>query len=126
LDLIEIAPTASPPVCKIMDFGKFKYDREKGEREHSKKQKESGIKGVRIGFTTGIHDLAIRAQQVEKFLKGGDKVRVQMRLFGRQKAHGDLAFKKFQEFLSIIPIPFDLEMPPKRLPQGYIAVLIKK
>ena len=125
LDLIEIAPTANPPVCRIMDFGKFKYDREKGEREHGKKQKEVEVKGLRIGFTTGKHDLQLRAKQAQKFLAEGDKVRIDMRLRGREKAHGALALKKFNEFLEMIE-EHTLEMPPKRFPQGFIAIISKK
>lgn len=126
LYLIEIAANAKPPVCKIMDFGKFKYEREKGEREHGKKQKEVEVKGIRIGFTTSPHDLQMRAQQALKFLDGGDRVRIQMKLVGRQKAHGDLAFKKFNEFLLTIPVEITVESPPKRFPQGIIAVINKK
>ena len=126
LDLIEISPTAKPPVCKIMDFGKFKYEREKGEREHGKKQKDIEVKGIRIGFTTGKHDLLLRARQAEKFLKEGDKVRIDMRLTGREKAHRDLALKKFGAFLEMIEIPHALELPPKKLPQGFIAIITKQ
>jgi translation initiation factor IF-3 len=125
LDLIGIAPTANPPVCRIMEFGKFKYDREKGEREHGKKQKEVEVKGLRIGFTTGKHDLELRARQAQKFLAEGDKIRIDMRLRGREKAHGPLAFKKFNEFLEMIG-DYTLEMPPKRFPQGFIAIITKK
>lgn len=126
LDVIEISPTAQPPVCKIMDFGKFKYEREKGEREHGKKQKEVEVKGIRIGFTTGTHDLELRAKQARKFLEEGDKVRIDMRLSGREKAHGALALKKFHEFLKFVPEEFNLEAPPKRFPQGFSAVITKK
>ena len=126
LDLIEIAPTVTPPVCKIMDFGKFKYQREKGEHGHTKKQKEVEVKGVRIGFTTGQHDLLLRADQIKKFLDRGDKVRIDMRLRGREKAHMDVARAKFDAFLKILPIEYTLEMAPKRFPQGFIAIIIKK
>lgn len=126
LDLIEIVPGANPPVCKIMDFGKFKYEREKGEREKSKKQKEVEVKGIRIGFTTGKHDLEMRAKKAEEFFAEGHKVRIQMRLVGRQKAHGALAMKKFAEFLEMISTPFAAEMPPRRLPQGIMGVIVKK
>lgn len=126
LDLIEIAPTARPPVCKIMDFGKFKYQREKGEREHGKKQKEVEIKGLRIGFTTGKHDLLLRAMQAKKFLEGGDKVRIDMRLRGREKAHTNLALQKMKEFIDMIPLEINLEMPPKKFPQGFITIITKK
>lgn len=126
LDVIEIAPTAQPPVCRIMDFGKFKYEHEKFEREHGKKQKDVEIKGIRIGFTTGTHDLAMRAEQARKFLEAGDKVRIGMKLVGRQKAHGPLAFQKFNEFLKMIPIDFKLESPPRRFPQGLSAIITKR
>ena len=126
LDLIEISGTAVPPVCKITEFGKFKYANEKFQREHGKKQRDVEIKGIRIGFTTGRHDLEMRAKQVMKFLEDGDKVRIDMRLRGREKAHGALALRKFNEFLEMIPAAFKLEAPPRRFPQGFIAVAVKK
>lgn len=126
LDLIEIAPTAVPPVCRIMDFGKFKYEREKAEREHGKKQKESELKIIKIGFTTGKHDLELRAGQAKKFLENGDKVKIDMRLRGREKAHGPVAMEKFREFLGMIPTEHTLESPPRRFPQGISTTITKK
>ena len=126
LDLIEISPNAEPPVCRIMEFGKFKYDREKGEREHGKKQKESEVKGLRIGFTTGAHDMELRAKQAAKFLDRGDKVRIDMRLRGREKAHAQVALQKINQFLNMIPVEYNLEMPPKRFPQGFTVMITKK
>lgn len=126
LDLIEIAPSVRPPVCKIMDFGKFKYQREKGEREHGKKQKEVEVKGIRLGFAIGKHDLELRAMQAKKFLEGGDKVRVDIRLRGREKAHPNVALEKMNQFIGMIPLEVGLEMPPKRFPQGFIAIITKK
>lgn len=125
LDLIEISPSARPPVCKIMDFGKFKYERERGEREHTKKQKYAEVKSIRIGFSTGKHDLELRARQADKFLGDGDKVRIQMKLMGRQKAHGPLAMQRFHEFLAMIQTPHDLELAPQRTPQGILATVKK-
>ena len=126
LDLIEIAPTVQPPVCRIMDFGKFKYEQEKGERERGKKQKESELKIIQIGFTTGRHDLELRAGQAKKFLEKGDKVKIAMRLRGREKAHGQVAMQKFNEFLKIIQIEYNLESPPRRFPQGISTVITKR
>lgn len=108
-----------------MDFGKFKYEREKGEREHSKKQKEAEVKAIRIGFATGKHDLELRANQIKKFLERGDKVKIDMRLRGREKALGQVALQKFNEFLKMVPVEFKLESPPKRFPQGFIAIITK-
>lgn len=126
LDLIEIVPTAKPPVCKIIDSGKFKYEQEKAEREKGKKQKDVEVKGIRIGFTTGKHDLEMRAIQAKKFLERGDKIKVEMRLHGREKAHGNIALEKFNYFLKLIPLEFVLEAPPKRYPQGFITIISKK
>ena len=126
LDLIEIAPTVRPPVCKIMNFGKFKYQREKGEREHGKKQTEVELKGIRIGFTTGQHDLERYAKKTAEFLGDGDKVRIDMRLRGREKAHGALALQKFNKFLEMIPAEINFDQSPKRFPQGFIAIISKK
>ena len=126
LDLIEIVETTTPPIVKIMDLGKFKYEREKGEREHGKKQRESEMKVIRIGFATGKHDLEMRAEQAKKFLERGDKVRVDMRLRGREKALGNVALQSFNGFLKMIPVEFDLEAPPKRFPQGFSATITKK
>lgn len=126
LDLIEIAPTIQPPVCKIIDFGKFKYQREKGEREHGKKQTEVELKGIRIGFTTGKHDLERYAKKAAEFIKEGNKVKIDMRLRGREKAHGYLALQKFNGFLEMIPVDINLDQSPKRFPQGFIAIISKK
>lgn len=126
LDLIEIAPTIQPPVCKIIDFGKFKYRREKGEREHGKKQTEVELKGIRIGFTTGKHDLERYANKAAEFIREGNKVRIDMRLRGREKAHGSLALHKFNGFLEMIPVDINLDQSPKRFPQGFIAIISRK
>ncbi len=110
-----------------MEFGKFKYQREKGEREKGKKQKSPGLKMIRIGFTTGAHDLALRVEQIREFLGEGHKIRIDMRLRGREKAHGALALKKFNEFLGMIAPPeFNVESPPVRMPQGVAATISKK
>lgn len=118
LDLIEIAPTANPPVAKIMDFGKFKYEKEKSEREHRPKKTGGEVKSIRIGFKTGKHDLEVRAMQAKKFLERGDVVNVLLALRGREKAHQALATAKFHEFLKLIPIDITLDSPPRRIPQG--------
>ena len=122
LDLIEIAPTAQPPVVKIADFGKFKYERERGEREHRSKQKEVETKMLRIGYATGMHDLEMRANQAKKFLEGRNKVRIDMVLRGRQKAHRDFARKRFEEFLVLIP-GHEKEAPIKSTPQGFTVII---
>ncbi len=124
LDLIEIAPTVLPPVCKIMDSGKFKYEQEKKERGQKTKQKKVELKAIRIGFTTGTHDLEFKARQAEKFLNEGNRVKVDMILRGREKSHRDFAVKKLEELFSYIPNA-DFDMEPKKTPQGFMAILKK-
>ncbi|HEX4835729.1 MAG TPA: translation initiation factor IF-3 [bacterium] len=87
LDLVEVAPTANPPVCRIMDFGKYKYEQAKRERSAHKKSKTSEIKGMRLSPKIGEHDLQVKTRAVSGFLKDGDKVRVSMWFRGREMAH---------------------------------------
>jgi len=90
LDLVEISPNASPPVCKIMDFGKFKYETQKRESEARKKQKIIEIKEVKFRPNTDVHDYDVKMRNVVKFLSNGDKVKVTMRFRGREMAHLEL------------------------------------
>lgn len=103
LDLVEIAPKAEPPVCKIMDFGKFKYEKERGERlQHAKQKKTNEIKGIRISFREGEHDLAFKRKSAIKFLNSGNKVKIDMTVKGREKAHFGLANEKLNNFVQAI------------------------
>ena len=87
LDLVEVAPNANPPVCRIMDYGKYKYEQAKREREAHKKSKTSELKGMRLSPKIGDHDLQVKTRAVSGFLKDGDKVRVSMWFRGREMAH---------------------------------------
>lgn len=90
LDLVEISPNANPPVCKIMDFGKFKYEQQKRESEARKKQKTIEIKEVKFRPNTDTHDYDVKMRNVFKFLENGDKVKITMRFRGREMAHQNL------------------------------------
>ncbi|CUH80382.1 bacterial translation initiation factor 3 (bIF-3) [Tropicibacter naphthalenivorans] len=90
LDLVEISPNATPPVCKIMDFGKFKYEQQKRESEARKKQKIIEVKEVKFRPGTDVHDYQVKMRNVLKFLENGDKVKVTLRFRGREMAHQDL------------------------------------
>ncbi|AGI72156.1 translation initiation factor IF-3 [Octadecabacter arcticus 238] len=90
LDLVEISPNAAPPVCKIMDFGKFKYETQKREAEARKKQKIIEIKEVKFRPNTDINDYDVKMRNVYKFLENGDKVKVTLRFRGREMAHQNL------------------------------------
>jgi len=90
LDLVEISPNAVPPVCKIMDFGKFKYEQQKRESEARKKQKIIEVKEVKFRPNTDTNDYDVKMRNVVKFLENGDKVKVTLRFRGREMAHTNL------------------------------------
>lgn len=121
LDVIEIAPSANPPVVKIMDFGKFRYAEAKKERERPREH-QTEVKMLRIGFKTGRHDLELRAKQSEEFLRQGHKVKVDMVLRGREKALREYARSRFQEFLALVP-GTALEQGIKPTPRGFTVIL---
>jgi translation initiation factor IF-3 len=90
LDLVEVSPTADPPVCKILDYGKFKYDAQKRAAEARKKQKTIDIKEVKMRPGIDEHDYGVKMRSITKFLDAGDKVKVTLRFRGREMAHQDL------------------------------------
>ena len=90
LDLVEVSPNASPPVCKIMDFGKFKYESQKKKNEAKKKQKLIDVKEIKLRPNIDEHDYQVKMKNVTKFLNSGDKVKVTLRFRGREMAHQEL------------------------------------
>lgn len=99
LDLVEISPNATPPVCKIMNYGKFKYEKTKKDKENKKKQKNVVIKEIRIKPHIDEHDKDTKIAQIEKFIAKEYKVKVSLRLSGREKAHADAAVKVLDAFV---------------------------
>src|SRR5581483_2981271 len=102
-DLVMVAEKAQPPVVRLMDLGKFMYEKKKKDSKQKSKSKGGEIKGVRIGVKTDEHDWVMRLNQAAAFLQEGNKVKLEMRLRGREKARFDLAEKKIQEFISMVP-----------------------
>ena len=98
LDLVEISPNAAPPVCKIMDYGKFKYEKTKKEKENKKKQKNVVIKEIRIKPHIDEHDKETKISQIKKFIEKEYKVKISLRLSGREKLHAESAVKILDEF----------------------------
>jgi translation initiation factor IF-3 len=90
LDLVEIAPGADPPVCKILDYGKYKYEEQKKKNEARKKQKIIEVKEIKLRPSIDIHDYAVKMRSMNKFIEEGDKVKVTMRFRGRELAHQEL------------------------------------
>ncbi|MEG0570092.1 MAG: translation initiation factor IF-3 [Oscillospiraceae bacterium] len=98
LDLVKIAPQAAPPVCRIMDYGKFRYEQAKREKEAKKNQKVVEIKEVRMSLNIDVHDLETKINQANKFLSMGDKVKVSIRYRGREMAHPEMGKGLLERF----------------------------
>ena len=103
LDLVKISPTAVPPVCKIIDYGQYLFDQKKREKEDSKKQSVVELKEVQLSATIDVGDMKTKANQSAKFLSKGNKVKIALRLKGRQMQHADLAFAVVNDFLAMLP-----------------------
>ena len=113
LDLVEISPNANPPVCKIMDFGKFKYEQQKRESEARKKQKIIEVKEVKFRPNTDTNDYDVKMRNVFKFLDNGDKVKVTLRFRGREMAHQELGRNLLERVASDVKEIGKIENMPK-------------
>lgn len=126
LDLVEVASTANPPVCRIMDFGKYKYEQAKRERSAHKKSKTSEIKGMRLSPKIGEHDLQVKTRAVTGFLREGDKVRVSMWFRGREMAHPNLGEKILRRMAQQLAEVAVVERPPVMEGRNMIMILAPK
>jgi len=123
LDLIEVAPSVQPPVCRIMNFGKYKYQQAQQKKKQKTKQKIIKTKGVRISVSTGQHDLETKAKQAGGFIEKGHKVRIELILRGREKALIDTARQKLEAFIQLIPQEIKFEQNITRQPRGLAMVI---
>jgi len=112
LDLVEVAPQASPPVCRVIDFSKFKYDQEKKEREAKKHQRQSRLKEIRLKPNIDDHDYQVKVKHAVGFLKKKDKVKVSLFFRGRQMEHLDLGRKILDRFIIDIQNDGQIEKEP--------------
>lgn len=126
LDLVKISPTANPPVCKIMDYGKFRFDAAKKEKDARKNQKVSEVKEVWLSMTIDTHDLETKAKQAAKFLKNGDKVKVSIRMRGRQQAHAALGMEVMDEFFAMVEDVGEINKKPLTEGRNIIMILQPK
>ena len=122
VDLVEVAPKASPPVCKLMDYGKYQYHQKKADQKHKKMQKKSEIKGVRLTLRTDIGALEMKANKARKFVEAGNGLKVQLIFKGREMQHKDLGYKKMEEFKELLKDIAKVDQPAKG--QGYTLVMI--
>lgn len=126
LDLVKISPSAVPPVCKIMDYGKFKFEMAKREKDARKAQKVSELKEVWLSMTIDAHDLETKANQAEKFLLNGDKVKVSIRMRGRQQAHAVLGVDVMNDFFKIVEQSAIIEKKPLTEGRNILMILAPK
>ncbi len=115
-DLVEVSPKASPPVCKLLDFGQFKYQKEKEVRQQKAHAKKVDVKGIRLSVKMGENDIDIRRKQAESFLAEGHKLKIEINLRGREKEHGEIAHERIQAFLRALEVkyPLNVEQPATR------------
>lgn len=126
LDLVKIAPTAKPPVCKIMDYGKYRFEQAKREKEARKNQKVVEIKEIRLSLNIDTHDFQTKVNHAEKFLKAGNKVKVSIRFRGRQITHGDIGLDVMNQFFDMVREGAVIERPARQEGRNMFMVLAPK
>lgn len=126
LDLVMISPNAVPPVCKIMDLGKFIYEQSKKEKEARKKQKVISVKEIRVSPTIEEHDIGIKANNARKFLVDGDKVKITVRFRGREADYSYIGHRILENFISKLEEVSVVEKPAKLEGRNMILILAPK
>ncbi len=126
VDLVEVAPSAKPPVCRLMDFGKFKFEQSKREKDARKKQKIISIKEVKMRPNIDEHDFQVKAKNARKFLNAGDKVKVTIMFRGREITHPDLGEKLSLKLVGELADVSAVEKPPKVEGRNMVTILIPK
>jgi len=123
LDLVEISPQAKPPVCKIMDYGKFRFETLKKQKEAKKNQKVIELKEIWLSMTIDVGDMNVKAKQTIKFLQQGNKVKVSIRLRGRQNAHSSLGIDVMNEFFELVKTAAVMEKKPMLEGRNILMIL---
>jgi translation initiation factor IF-3 len=126
LDLVEVAPNAKPPVCRIMDYGKYRYEQSKREREARKKQRVIEIKEIRMTPKIESHDLQVKIKAARKFLKDGDKVKAIIRFRGREIVHADMGKELLMQLFASVKEHAVLEREPKIEGKNMIMIIAGK
>lgn len=126
LDLVNISPKAKPPVCKIMDYGKYRFEQNKRQKEAKKNQKVITLKEMRLSATIDKHDMEVKAKNVKKFLEAGDKVKISIRFRGRQLSHTDQGRQVMELFLEMLGDVATVEKNAKMEGRSMFMVLAPK
>jgi len=123
LDLVEISPNAEPPVCKILDYGKFKYEQQKKQNEARKKQKTIDVKEIKLRPNIDSHDYDVKLRNAKRFIEDGDKVKLTMRFRGREMAHSDRGMDVLKRVEEEMADMVKVEMAPRMEGRQMIMVL---
>lgn len=123
LDLVEVAPNADPPVCRLMDYGKYLYKRTKRAREAKKARKGGEIKEIRLRPRTGEHDLAFKIKQARRFLEDKCKVKIRVRFFGREIVYRDIGRKLLEEMANELEDISKIERRPSMMGRSMLMIL---
>ena len=126
LDLVKISPNAQPPVCKIMNYGKYKFEQIKKQKEARKNQKVVELKEIWLSMTIDIGDLNVKAKQAQKFLAAGNKIKVSIRMRGRQNAHSNLGVEVMNKFYQMIENDAVIEKKPLLEGRNILMILAPK
>ena len=126
LDLVKIAPKAKPPVCKILDYGKYRYELQKKEKEARKKQKTMQVKEIRLSTFIEEHDVEVKAKNAAKFLKAGDKVKVSLRFRGRERDYTSKGMDVMKRFAEVVAETGEIEKKPSFEGRSLIMILAQK
>ncbi len=126
LDLIMIAPNAKPPVCKIVDYGKYRYEQIRREKDAKKKQKVTEVKEIRLSPNIDVNDLNTKSNQARKFITKGDKVKVTLRFRGREMAHVNTGREIIDGFVEKLSDCAVVDKPPKMEGRSLVVILTKK
>lgn len=126
LDLVEISPNAEPPVCKILDYGKYKYEAQKKAHEARKKQKVIQIKEIKLRPNIGEHDLEIKMRSAQQFLADGDKVKITLRYRGRELAHQEIGMRLLQKVQADLADTVKIEQSPRMEGKQMVMIVAPK
>lgn len=126
LDLVEISPQAEPPVCKIMDFGKYKYESKKRLQESRKKQKVVSVKEIKFRPNIGQGDFEVKMRSIKKFIEAGDKVRISMWFRGREIVHSEIGMSLFEKITTSLEDVAKVELEPKMEGKQVLMILVPK
>lgn len=126
LDLVKIAPQATPPVCKIIDYGKYRFEMAKREKEARKNQKVVEIKEIRLSLNIDTHDFNTKANQAKKFIADGNKIKVSIRFRGREMGHPELGLETMKEFSECLAEVANVEKPAKLEGRSMLMFLAPK